>query len=444
MAFKRISVRFRDVYLDKNNARHEPVDTEPEAVEHLVRVERADRLALDIAGRGMSPLENIGVIPNPDRKGTFIAVEGNRRLCALKLLADPAKSPTNALRIRLEEAKKKNGGPDPNVEVIYFDTEAEADQWVALRHQGEQDGVGTRKWKAKQKTRHSNKIGKVSPNAQAVKLLEYAKEQGLVTKDNADAIAATTVTRYLSNPIVRHTLGLTGLNSLEIDVPVEQFHVVVKRFLHDALPNKDGSTPPVNSRSNADARKRYAKSLVKANVAPSVRVDPRDPASTPNRPPSKPRPSDPDSRSTVIDKDFIFKFSDKILARVYRELRAIDTQEFSFAGAYLLRAFIEQLAKVYVSKHVPGTPSTKLHLLLAACEKHLKADPALLAAHGGSSHRVENFLKPLTKMANDANSSVSPDSLGGWVHGSAIPTRAEINRRWDAIEKNMAELAKRI
>ena len=93
MTHKTKQVSLSRIYLDNQNPRHDPIDNEPEIVAHLIAHEKVKSLAADIAIRGTSPLERLAAIPHADKKNFFIAVEGNRRVCALKLLNDPDKAP---------------------------------------------------------------------------------------------------------------------------------------------------------------------------------------------------------------------------------------------------------------------------------------------------------------------------------------------------------------
>src|SRR4029079_1880107 len=82
------------IFLNLETPRHEPVTTEAGAIERLCAKEDVPALARDIVLHGTNPLELIGLIQVDARKTeesnpSYFAVEGNRRVCALKLLNDP-------------------------------------------------------------------------------------------------------------------------------------------------------------------------------------------------------------------------------------------------------------------------------------------------------------------------------------------------------------------
>ena len=419
------------VYLDTSNPRHDPIDTEPEVIGHLLAHERVRELARSIAQLGTSPLERFAVFPYPDLKGVFISVEGNRRLCALKLLHDPDKAPTEKHRKYFRELNKKWSAAPDVIDAVIFKDRAAAAPWLSIRHEGEQNGVGTRAWNARSKERHNRKgarMGGGNPNAQAALLLEYAVDRGLITSEQQDAISITTLTRFLSNPIMRDVLGFDTARDLTTRAPQEEVDRAAKRFLKDAYAGSG-----VTSRTSKLDRVAYAERLRKDGIAVATKgtvarllVAGRTSATKGQ---SRARHArSPDTRPNVVPVDFVYPIKDKILKRIYDELRSIDSHAHSFAATYLFRAFIEQAVTIYCRQkgitHAPG-----LHIAIG------KVADAFVA-QGVREHQVKN----LRVMASEKHSRLSPDTLGASIHGSDIPTRAELNRRWDALEENFKML----
>lgn len=194
---KRISVNVLDLYLDSNNPRHDPINNRVEIINHLIQNEKIKALAKSIAENGINPLESLAVMEN--ESGHFIALEGTRRVCALTLLNDPDLCPEN------ERAyfRKLSGSSDaiPNsVECVLFPSREDANKWIELRHNGEQDGAGLLTWNATQKARFFG-----SPkNTLALKLLDYAEAKGYISRQKRDGIL-TTASRFLGNPVFRST-----------------------------------------------------------------------------------------------------------------------------------------------------------------------------------------------------------------------------------------------
>jgi hypothetical protein len=91
------------VFLDEENPRHDPFDDQDEVISYLCSSELVLPIAQDIAKNGLNPLELFALVP--EGKDTFFAAEGNRRLCAIKLLNDPDLAPAN-LRKDFKKAAK--------------------------------------------------------------------------------------------------------------------------------------------------------------------------------------------------------------------------------------------------------------------------------------------------------------------------------------------------
>jgi hypothetical protein len=419
-------INISKVYLDNENPRHDPIDNEPEIIAHLLAHHNVRQLSRSICDLGTSPLDRFAVCPHPDREGVFISLEGNRRLCALKLLHDPDKAPTEQHRKYFRDLKKKSTNAPRTIDCAVFKDRDEADPWLRIRHEGEQEGIGTREWRAREKERYNRRRegGGDNPNAQAALLLEYGLNSGLISPAQHDAIGITTLTRFLSNPLVRDALGLDNPRDLTSRAPDSEVHRAFKRFLTDAYTKTN-----VTSRTSVEHREAYARRLRTEDEAVKTRS-----ASARNLSAAKGKTSaakanrtarhnaNPDKRAHVIPVEFVFRIRDKLLKRIYDELRSIDSETHSFAAAYLLRAFVERAVFAYCDKKsVPRT--SELH-------KTIRNVADALVKNGASEDRV----KPFRRMATDKHDSISPHTLGAAVHGSLIPTRAELNRQWDAME----------
>jgi hypothetical protein len=144
------------IFLDLKNPRHKPYENESEVIEYLCREEYVYALAKDIAQVGLNPLELFAVIPlasNGRRSAkSYVVAEGNRRMCALKLLHDPELAPAN---LRKDFTKLAEKAPDfDEVLGVVFNDKAKSDIWLERIHNGPQGGIGRRTWNPDQKTRH--------------------------------------------------------------------------------------------------------------------------------------------------------------------------------------------------------------------------------------------------------------------------------------------------
>jgi hypothetical protein len=433
MAYSIKDVDISRIYLANNNPRHDPIENEPEIIQHLIAEEKVKQLARHIASAGhISPLERIAVVPHPNVKDAYIAAEGNRRICALKLLADPDKADTDANKKFFRTLSSGMGGTPIKLEAVIFRDMETARPWMSLRHEGEQDGVGTRPWDPNQTARfNAQGANAQNPNIQASLLLDYARNQNLLQLSDLDAISITTMTRYLSNPVFRDTLGLADSKTLNISVPIDEFNRVVTRFLMDILDPNSG----VNSRTKIEQRKAYANKLRTEGVAPTTRglaitdstsISPytKGNAEKAGKKSTAQRSTrNPENRGHIIPSKFTASISNKILKRLYDELKGLDAVTYPFAATYLLRAVIEQVTTLFLKKNGITTDKLELNVKLEKVAKIL--------LQNGMKDRELKFLRT---MATDRDSRYSPDTLGHFVHGGAVPTHKDGIKIWDNLE----------
>lgn len=456
------TVSINRIHLDPENPRHESLPDQPSIIRHLINKEYVRNLAKDISEAGsLSPLEPIALIKHEKSRSSYIVVEGNRRICSLKLLLDPEKAGTEADRRYFSGLARNMEKSVSRVQAVIFDSRESATRWFALRHRGEQDGVGTKGWTTDQIARFNLRTNGRDPNVQALLLVEYAKDRKLLKPGDISSLSLTTLTRFLSTPVVRHAIGLADRNSILINVPDHEFERALTRFLNDSLDPKSG----VNSRTSATDRRTYASKLGQQGLAAISHVHESHMPGTNS--PSRGTDSNnsekdgeendknghqnqqeekfhsdsktthesvhPDRRRKVISSKFKSKTSDKILKRLYRELKEIDAVQFTFAATSLLRSILEKSTSLYlISKGV--TPEIKLDEKLKQLSKELASE--------GLKDRQLKILRVIA--ANGKDGEYAPDTLGYYIHGGATPTPSYVFRYWDNIEHIVQHMLDRV
>ena len=186
------------VFLNLENPRHNPFETQEEVIEYLCSDEYVYELAKDLVNHGLSPLELFALVPSKrGRKNIFLVAEGNRRMCALKLLNDPDLAP--AKHRKNFERLSISWNPIPKIFAVIFKDKQDVDLWILRIHGGLQGGIGRKTWSAEQKTRHSGD----RKNLLAQGILDYAERENVIQAAERKG-KLTTVQRYLSN-----SLGVT-------------------------------------------------------------------------------------------------------------------------------------------------------------------------------------------------------------------------------------------
>ena len=266
------------IFLNLQNPRHEQYETQSQVITWLCNNEEVPKLASDIAQHGLSPLDRFGLIRDHetnDEDATYIAAEGNRRLCALKLLSDPDLAPPE--KRKHFEKQSEHWTPISELPCVIFDDMEDLDLWLKRRHHGKMGGVGQKEWNADQKSRHS---GSNSRNRAALAFLDYAEQEKLISTDDRHR-RLTTVQRFLSNPIMRDTLGLdvSDPENVARNRTEEDFKLLSRQFISDML----GENSKVNSRKNSAYIEGYARELGSLEGQSHKRIDPEFIASEPKK-----------------------------------------------------------------------------------------------------------------------------------------------------------------
>ncbi|HUU23966.1 MAG TPA: hypothetical protein VMW68_00155 [Methyloceanibacter sp.] len=257
------------IFLALRNPRHEPLETEEQVIARLCEKEDVYPLARDIVNHGLNPLERFALVAlkTGGRGGAvnYYSAEGNRRICALKLLLDPERAPAerrNAFR-KLAEAW---ASPIKKVPAAVFKDVKTVNLWLDRIHNGAQGGIGRKSWSADQKQRFDG--GNKNRAAQA--LLDYAEAEKMITpKERARKL--TTVQRFLGNDVFREAIGFDQSNPDDPGRtrPKEQFDLLVHQFIRDLITGKQ-----VNSRMNKTEIIEYARPLPSLPGVTSARIEP--------------------------------------------------------------------------------------------------------------------------------------------------------------------------
>lgn len=439
-----VVVAFNKLHFDPINPRGEP---EPD--ENKIRVLFGSQpetliLSTHLAENGQNPLDRIGIIEHPKLPGHFVIREGNRRLCAMQLLRDPDRAPTDAIRKAFQKLANE-GRPIPDkIPAVLFHEKLKARVWMSVKHEGPQGGLGTVAWGADEKARFNREgeTGKTrpkNPNRQAEALLTYAVKEGLITPEERDLIAITTVTRYLPN--IRTALALLNNEDCTTNARLTEFNAALRRFLKDA---KDTGTPgvraTVHSRSTSAQRTEYAETLRREDISPVNRDQtPYDPSKvSPAKAEEKGGATSrsathPGKRKQLIPNSFVVPIKDNVLLRLVGEGKDLHPDEARFSCNYLNRVILERIVHLYATKHGVGRDGDFADVVQRVI-RHAKdsADPP--------TRGIANIL---TKTA-DKRSSYSYELMSNPVHGGSIPSGADNRTNWETLQPALEYLLSRM
>lgn len=238
----KMAVSLDRLFLATDNPRHEEVADEGAAIERLCSTENIEQLAQDIARHGVNPAERFIVYPiDEDEKidgdSNFVVAEGNRRMCALKLLSDPDLAPAK-IRRRIEQYSD-TWAPISEVDVVVILDEDRRRHWLLRIHDGAQGGRGRMAWKAEQKTRFTGS----GRNVMAQAFFNYC-EQRAILNPGERAGRISHMARLLANPLIRDALGLDtseGAEGLNRTRPPADFDLIAKELVEECRTKSLGS-----------------------------------------------------------------------------------------------------------------------------------------------------------------------------------------------------------
>lgn len=169
------NLRASQVMLDPANPRlPDGTSSDREAINRLLDdgAEALINLARDMAQTGQT---NPAELPIAVKFGTkYLVLEGNRRFAALKLLDDPALADDIGSQKAFRRAAAL-GTPPKTIYTLVAESREEADHWIVLRHTGENNGVGVKRWSAGQTAIH-RKRANVTVDAGTIRSITIADE----------------------------------------------------------------------------------------------------------------------------------------------------------------------------------------------------------------------------------------------------------------------------
>lgn len=397
-------------------------------------------LAKDIVENGLDPTARLLVIRAPAPKGAYTVLEGNRRVAVLRALDNQ-----DSVREQLTDAQRKRlgtlaaayrKGPIDEVSCVVFSTREEAERWIELRHTPDAQGAGVVMWGATERARFKDRQG--VPEL-AVQVVDFVREHGQLDDAARQALTGryiTTLRRLLNDPGVREDLGIVGDEEgrLQLLFPAGEAVKTLRRIVTDfATGAKDvrdvyykrdrrGYLDSLPERP--DPKKRLDRPVgVEAAVAAAVPI----PAGG-----GGPRVTGaPGARKKLVPAGLKLKISDRRLAKIYRELAEMKTDEFPNAIAVLLRVFLELSLDDFILKHklMPHAAWEKAGLdkKIRAVEEHMSTKNLM------TRQQLQPVRRALQKGRHMLGASL--ESLHAYVHNQHfVPDGEQLLASWDDLQ----------
>lgn len=413
--------------LDESNPRFGQVISQDEMISMFASQDRTLGLARHIAKNGLDPLSLLAITPIPNKANRFIVREGNRRLAAVKLLGNPVLAGSASVSKKYQKLIDNAEVSIPDaLPCAIFDGD-DVNEWISIKHSGVGDGEGTSEWDTAQKTRFEQRTGRTSQHSSTLGLVDFGVKSGCYSREAADSVAITSLTRLLGDSDVQSIWGLEDLNQTGTASLTE--NDVKKLATHLVSEWKKFSGRKVGDIYSKGDRLSYAKEVAKKlKLKPGTGTTPLITSTVKEgqRPATRTRlPSHSSERRTLVPRDIRLNITRGRIRDIYLELKQLDVNSFPNAVAVLFRSFIEfsaehHLKQSRVSFHENSTLADKV---TASCDH-------LLSTAGVD----KNVVMPVRK-AISTKGLFTIKTFNQYVHNlHENPIPRELNLQWNNFE----------
>lgn len=436
------NLKITQLKLDLDNPRINKAADQHEAMQKIIDDGDAKlaNLAESIVDAGrLNPMERLLVMADVD--GKFIALEGNRRTLALKLLSKPALlgglKVASAFRKRIERlsARFDRASVEP-ISCFVVPDRAESATWIEQRHSGEDEGRGIVRWSAEQ-------VARFMGNDPALQALEFVRSSEDLTDQEKEILSSkfpiSTLDRLLSTPSVRTAIGfdvvegklVTGLPRAEAMKPLKRIvlDLASKKMRVTALKSvkQQNDYAAMVLASDGPDRNQASTKLMALDSIESV--DPTSPVAPPKL--RQPRHQKVGERTVVVPRTCRLNITNNNTSDIYGELLSLKLRTHPNAIAVLLRVFMENSTDHYLEgqgislKFQPNPSSRERYKSLDT--KVREAVDNMIAAGA----EVSNF-DGVRRALSNANHPLSIDLQHAYVHNRHVtPSERDLVVAWD-------------
>ncbi len=463
-----MNIKISNLSLDLQNPRYEVQKSQSEALNTMADDQKDKLLALlrDIIENGLNPSDLPIVMPDSKKDKSYIVLEGNRRIAALKLL----KKPEIVLDKRLQAKYRKLHDKHKDfklktVECLVVGSREEANLWIERKHEGEMEGIGTIRWTTVQKSRFlSNKSGKDSVILQLIDFMKIIGENDDEFQSQLQRTKATNIERLLGTPEVRARLGLdynNGLYSSRI-LPEEAFRglkAIIKRLSRSDFNVKsiyhkddrlsflngipDDELPELSKKSDTSWLLKDFLSQGQKSKPETSETDTDSSDRQGNQDSKNENQSRPTSRDIFIPENLSLPITNDRINRLFSELKRLSHNIHPNACAILLRVFIELSVDSFLEEF---SLLSKSVVSGSKDSRSLKEKTNTVIQKLESLNMIDSsFAKGIRSEMNKDHTPVGIDTLHAYVHNSHFnPIPETLMYSWDNIEPFIVALWKAI
>jgi hypothetical protein len=345
-----VKLKIEHLVLDNDNPRITHAEGQQQALQKVVKDQKTKlvRLAESIIEHNLSPIERLMVMEVNSKPKRYIALEGNRRVAALRLLSNPAAMtgldmPDGMQRALERLATVFDKSKVEPIDAYEVGSRDEGRYWIALRHNGEDSGRGVVGWKPIVAARFREK-------EPAIQALDMVLEHGGLSEEEAEDIrtgfSLTSLRRVIESKEARAKLGLTvEKGRLRTTLPGSELLKPLKKIVTD-IANKDVDSRRFNKTTQIleyldglskadkpDLNKKVAERPVEGIQKSEFTKAARKRGLT--------RRSRRTERNKVVPKNCPVNVTHSRIGEIYHELQTLKLEDARNAIGVLLRVFLE-------------------------------------------------------------------------------------------------------
>jgi hypothetical protein len=395
-------------------------------------------LAEDITAYGLNVAELPIIMQSKgDELNRYYALEGNRRLVAVRALENPewmigAFEPGLLTKMRaLSRQYLKD--PIESALCLLVKSRDEAQHWIELRHGGQQEGAGIVRWGTHEADRFRARTSPVAIHTQA---LDWLVEEGHLTQERRRTVPASSLKRLLETPEVASRAGIE-LQDGRLSLLANE-----KRVAKALLYIVDDLTRPGKERKRTrdiyskPDRVKYADSIPSDVAVPPKKQSGKGTVIQPSTP-AKPRAvkaKSPQLRDQLIPTDCVLNIGPQRIRDIADELRRLSLTHHTNAVSVLFRVFVELSCDAYITnKSIPADlKKDKLSKKLPLVTDHLENQNLL-------NFQQARAVKRAT--AGDMYLAASTSVMNEYVHSPYIfPQPGDLRAGWNSLQPFLTAL----
>jgi hypothetical protein len=433
------NIKISDMFLNPENPRFDPVKHQTEAIKSMLEDQKNKliTLAKHIIEFGVNPTDITIIKPFNEK---WLVLEGNRRVTVLKLLHNPELIPNEYRRIKTEFKKLCAKIEKSRIETVFcviVSNEKMSNEWIRLKHTGQNDGAGIVNWDSQQTGRFNSRLK--GETDVYICFLDYLKvTEGIPVdyKNNLHKIKKTNLSRSISDPDIRKLAGIVYENGAYSLGHINDYllgllyDLIFNELSVSAIYSKSDRLQYIeNLKNRVDKIKNYPQvqpvnnhennqGAADTNFYSRTSI-PSTASST-----GKQRRSYPVNRSTLVPSIHHLVISNARIQRIFNELKSLDINRYPNAVSVLFRVFIELSCDCYISTGFLNTvsPDSRLSQKIEAVASDIES----------KSIMTKNELRAARQMSSSPTQNSSIKTFHAYVHNKDVtPIPDDLKTAWD-------------